>query len=192
VLALHAVLAAQDRIISASTAGRWPRLTAGANYDYAKPNPNVFNLSPEPPWADTWAFFASVSWSPNDFMVAGKQRAQVQADQAQTRADLESLRDGLRREVVQAAEDYRSAGEAMSAALVGIRAAEESYRVRREQFRAGSAVATDVIESESDLRRSRLDLINAAIDARIARARLDRATETRGGRYPRREMKNQP
>ena len=65
----------------------------------------------------------------------------------------------------------------MEAAQVGIRSAEESYRVRREQFRAGAAVATDVIDAEEDLRRARLDLVNAAIDVRIARARLDRAVE---------------
>jgi outer membrane protein TolC len=49
--------------------------------------------------------------------------------------------------------------------------------VRREQFRAGAAVATDVIIAEGDLNRARLDLINASIDLRIARARLDRAVE---------------
>ena len=47
--------------------------------------------------------------------------------------------------------------------------------MRREQFRAGAAVAIDVIDAETELRRARLELINAAIDMRIARARLDRA-----------------
>ncbi|KAF0166033.1 MAG: hypothetical protein FD160_4065, partial [Caulobacteraceae bacterium] len=66
---------------------------------------------------------------------------------------------------------------ALEAAKVGITAAEESYRVRREQFRAGAAVATDVVYAEADLRRARLELVNAAIDIRIARARLNRALE---------------
>jgi outer membrane protein TolC len=79
--------------------------------------------------------------------------------------------------VSQAYADYAAAHEAMEAALTGIEAAEESYRVRREQFRADEAVATDVIISEGELNRARLELINAAIDLRIARARLDRAVE---------------
>jgi len=41
-------------------------------------------------------------------------------------------------------------------------------------------VATDVIDAEEKLRRARLDLVNAAIDVRIARARLDRAVERPG------------
>jgi outer membrane protein TolC len=51
--------------------------------------------------------------------------------------------------------------------------------VRREQFRAGSVVATEVIQAETELRRARLELISAAIDTRIASARLDRAVETK-------------
>ena len=47
--------------------------------------------------------------------------------------------------------------------------------MRREQFRAGAAVAIDVIQAEAELRQARLELINAAIDVRIARARLDRS-----------------
>jgi outer membrane protein TolC len=90
-------------------------------------------------------------------------------------AELSALEDALRQEIGQGFEDYEAARQAMESALTGIRAAEESYRVRREQFRAGAAVATDVIDAESELRRARLELVNAAIDVRIARARLDRA-----------------
>jgi outer membrane protein TolC len=34
-----------------------------------------------------------------------------------------------------------------------------------------------VVDAENELRRARLELINAAIDVRIARARLNRAVE---------------
>jgi outer membrane protein TolC len=66
---------------------------------------------------------------------------------------------------------------ALDAARAGIAAAEESYRVRREQFRAGAAIAVDVIDSEAQLRQARLDLVNTLIDLRVAKARLDRALE---------------
>jgi outer membrane protein TolC len=92
-------------------------------------------------------------------------------------ADIAALEDAVRLEVSRAYEDYQAAREAMSSALTEIGASEESYRVRREQFRAGAAVATDVIIAEGDLNRARLDLINASIDLRIARARLTRAVE---------------
>jgi outer membrane protein len=176
--ALRAIVSAQERSISASHAGKLPKLAIGVTYDYAKPNPNVFSFEDSPPWSDNWIFFGMLSWSPNDFATAGSLGAQAEADRAQTLADVQAMMDALRREVTQSAEDYRSAREAMDAGLVGIRAAEESYRVRREQFRAGAAVATDVVDAESELRRARLELINSAIDVRIAAARLARATET--------------
>ena len=49
--------------------------------------------------------------------------------------------------------------------------------MRREQFRAGAAIAVDVIDSEGQLRQARLDLVNTLIDLRVAKARLDRALE---------------
>ena len=99
------------------------------------------------------------------------------ASKESSTAELAALEDALRREVAEAYAAYVAASQAMSAALTGIAAAEESHRVRREQFRAGAAVATDVIDAEAELRKARLELINAAIDARIAGARLDRAVE---------------
>lgn len=190
--ALRAMQSAQEFAVDATLAGRLPRLSVGASYDYAKPNPNVPSFREKPPWSDNWLFYGALSWSPNDFAVAGDQRDQAQADKAQTLADIQSLHDALRREVTQAAEGYRSSAEAMDAGLVGIRAAEESYRVRREQFRAGAAVATDVVDAEAELRRARLELINAAIDVRIAQARLDRAVQSGLPALSEADTRNQP
>jgi outer membrane protein len=176
--ALRAIVSAHERTIGASNRGKLPKLLVGATYDYAKPNPQALNFEEDPPWSDSWLFYGAVTWSPNDFATAGTQAGQAEADRAQTLADIQALTDALRREVTQAAEDFRSAQKAMEAGLVGIRAADESYRVRREQFRAGAAVAIDVIDAESELRSARLQVINAAIDVRIADARLARAMET--------------
>jgi len=44
------------------------------------------------------------------------------------------------------------------------------------RFRAATAVASEVVDALSELQRARLELIDAAIDARVARARLARAT----------------
>jgi outer membrane protein TolC len=121
--------------------------------------------------------YAALQWSPNDALSADAQIDQVRADLAQTLADLQSLEDALRVEVSQAYNGYASAHVALEAARIGIAAAEESYRVRREQFRAGAAIAVDVVDSETQLRQARLDLVNTLIDLRIAKARLDRAVE---------------
>lgn len=165
----------QDEEASASAGEELPDLVLQASYDIG--NPSTRATPSEDKWVGSWALVGLVRWSPNDFVVGGSRASASRAERAQTLADLGALEDALRLEVSRAYEDHKAANAAMQAALVGIRAAEESYRVRREQFRAGAAVATDVVDAEAALRRARMELVNAAIDIRIARARLDRALE---------------
>ncbi len=172
-VALRTMTRAHEHRASAENSNKLPKLSVLGTFDYANPNPAIDPYEEE--WKHSWAVMGSLTWSPSDFAAAGHRAGQAEADRAQTLADLQALEDALRREVASAYEDYLASRQAMESALTGILAAEESYRVRREQFRAGAAVATDVIDAESELRRARLELINAAIDVRIARARLDRA-----------------
>jgi outer membrane protein len=173
VLALRTMIKAHEYRARAENSNKLPKLAVAGTFDYANPNSAVDPYEEE--WGEAWAVIGAITWSPNDFASGGARAAQAEADRAQAQADLHALEDALRQEIAQGFEDYEAARQAMESALTGIRAAEESYRVRREQFRAGAAVATDVIDAESELRRARLELINAAIDVRIARARLDRA-----------------
>jgi outer membrane protein len=172
-IALRTMTRAHEHRASAESSNKLPKLAVLGTFDYSNPNPSIDPYAED--WNESWAVMGSLTWSPNDFAAAGARAGQAEAERAQTVADLHTLEDALRREVASAYEDYLASSQAMESALTGIRAAEESYRVRREQFRAGAAVATDVIDAESELRRARLELINAAIDVRIARARLDRA-----------------
>ena len=174
-LALRTMAGVHGRLADASAADGYPKLAVGASYDLGNPNSRFASFERE--WNGSWVALATLSWSPNDFAASGARADQSRADETAAHNDLDALEDTLRVEVAGAHEDYLAASAAMEAAQVGIRSAEESYRVRREQFRAGAAVATDVIDAEEDLRRARLDLVNAAIDVRIARARLDRAVE---------------
>ena len=177
--AMRLMAGAHEQARDAEQAGALPRLSISGVADYANPNPRIA-FQAEPAWNATWSAMAVLSWSPNDWAAATKGAGQAQADAMQARADLHALEDALRVEVTRAYEDYRAAVAAMGAASAGIAAAEESYRVRRQQFRAGAAVSTEVVDAEVELRRARLDLVNAAIDARIAQARLNRAVERSG------------
>jgi outer membrane protein TolC len=173
--ALRTMLEVHDTTIDASEAEQLPKLSVGANVDLANPNLRVAPF--ERKWGTSWALVGILSWSPNDFAMGDARADQVRAQRVQTQSDMQALEDALRQEVAQGYESYQASRAAMTAAQTGISAAEESYRVRREQFRAGAAVATDVVDAEAELRRARLELVNAAIDVRVARARIDRAVE---------------
>jgi len=57
-------------------------------------------------------------------------------------------------------------------------AAEENYRVRRELYRAGKATVVDVTDAETDLTRSRLDVVNSHV-TNASRAWRSRTPSTR-------------
>jgi outer membrane protein TolC len=166
---------AQGHTINSLQGAELPVLAIGGTAEQGNPNQRWFGTYEQ--WKGSWQAFASLVWSPNDTFNAAKQVDQARADLASTLADLQSLEDALRVEVSQAYNGYQSAHVALDAARSGIAASEESYRVRREQFRAGAAIAVDVIDAEAQLRQARLDLVNTLIDLRIAKARLDRAVE---------------
>jgi len=172
--ALDKIIEAYNESIDASAGSRYPHLALSAGVDYANPNQRV-SIIPEEKFKPSWDISAVLTWSPNELFEGGHRVAEAEADLAKARSDLEGLEDALAVEVTQAWQQYDAARAAMQAAGSGIQAAEESYRVWRELFNAGAAVATEVIDAESELRKARLELINSAIDMRIARARLDRA-----------------
>jgi outer membrane protein len=173
ILSLQTLAEAYDLNSSANAGGRLPHLVLSGGVDYANPNQRIFPS--EDKFKATWDVSAVLTWSPNSLFDANSKVSGAEADLAKARADLASLEQGLTIEVTQAYEQYTSALAAMQAAESGIAAAEESYRVRREQFRAGAAVATEVLDAEAGLRNARLELVNAAIDLRIARVKLDHA-----------------
>lgn len=174
---LRAMYEVHESTLSAENGAKLPKLALTGLAELSNPNQRVDPFTRE--FNGSWQVGAVLSWSPNDFFVADKRADRVAADRAVTETDIRLTELALRGEVDQAYEDFLAAQEAQSQALSGIAAAEETYRVRREQFRAGSVVATEVIQAETELRRARLELVSAAIDARIASARITRATESK-------------
>jgi outer membrane protein TolC len=171
--ALRELARAQEHERNASAGEYFPRVSVLANLDYANPNPRFFEQ--EDTFNATWTVGAQIGWSPNDALRANAQVTAANARAAQTRADIARLGDAIRLEVTRALESHEAARTALAASQVGIEAAEESYRVRLAQLRAGTAVTRDLIDAEAELTQARLELLNAAIDERVARARLTRA-----------------
>jgi outer membrane protein len=173
--ALRILATGHEYNIDALNGDKLPVLSVGGSAEYSQPNQFYFAQNDQ--WNGSWALYGAITWSPNDWAYSDKGVDQARADLAQTQADMRVLEDALRNEVSVPYDAYHTALAALDSARAGIAAAEESYRVRREQFRAGAAVATDVVDAETELRDARLRLVNAVIEMRIAKARMDRAIE---------------
>lgn len=154
-------------------AGNLPRLDAFGDIIYANPNQRVFPVQNR--FVATWDVGVSLTYSPNDIAVAGAQSKNLTAKAASIVAQRQQLEDGIRVEVTQARNSLREALATIESTAQGLVAAEESYRVRRSLFKNGRATAVELTDAETDLTRSRLEAINARVDARIAFVRLEHA-----------------
>jgi len=154
-------------------AAQYPRLDLAGNALYANPNQRIFPLRDQ--FDSTWDASVQLSWTPTDIPGSRASSAVYAAQEAQIIAQRQALLDGLRLEVTQAYQLQREAEVALATSLQGSLAAEESARVRRDLFRNGKATLVEVNDAEGELTRSRMEVVNAHIDARIARVRLDHA-----------------
>jgi outer membrane protein TolC len=154
-------------------AARYPRLDLQGNATYANPNPRIFPA--EKQFRGTWDASVILSWTPTDILGAHHSERGQKAQAAQVAAQRDQLIDGVRMEVANAWRAAREAEVAMNTTLQGLRAAEEGYRVRDNLFRNGKATLVELNDSQSDLVRAKLEIVNAHIDARVARVQLNHA-----------------
>ncbi len=171
--ALRRIIAAQSHSVDASEGARLPSLVITGSVDYSSPSGRVF------PQREEFRFSGnagvSLEWSLHDLLYGERNADEARAVIGEARADLRALEDAIRNQVTEAHIGYRTARAALTAARAGVDAAVEGYRVRMAQFRTGNALVSDLVDASVAQARAQLELVNAAIDARLALARLHRA-----------------
>ena len=156
------------KVVTAST---YPRLDAFGNLYHSNPNTRVFPQ--EEKWATTWDVGVQMTWKINDTFTTGAQVDELDASILQIEAQRAQLEDGIRLQVTNAYNILRNADFALETTQRQLKASEESYRVRRELFRAGRATSSELSDAEVALTKALFDALNARIDVRVARASLD-------------------
>lgn len=158
------------RAADAAAGAMLPTLAASARVDYANPN-NLF-VPPGDEFRTSWSLSAVLSWSPDGAWAAHKATDAARARARETRALMEALRDLVRIEVHEAHARRRAAEQGWAAAKRSAAAAETGYEAVREGYELGVFDATDLIDSELQLERARLGVIDASVSFRIWQVRL--------------------
>ncbi len=171
--ALRRLVEARERSIRATLGRQYPQLFVQGNVDIANPNQRI--IPQQQQFNTTWDVSVVLRWSPNEMGTARAQAAEARARLEQARQDIANLSDAVRLEVSEAHSSLEAARLAFEAARVGLVAAEAEHQVRMAQLEAGAAVTSDVLDAETSVTRARLQLIDAAIELRLARARLNKA-----------------
>ena len=167
--ALAANLDASDAQLSAARAGYWPRVDAFGEAQYSDPNQRY--IPPVDHMYATWAVGAEVVWSPNDAVSTSYSSSAARARRDAIESQLGQLRDGIRGEVVTAWEAVRDAKTALDTTQRALHAAETNWQTRRDLYRYGRATGLEVLDAETELTRSRMEMLAARVDAEVARAR---------------------
>jgi outer membrane protein TolC len=164
---------AARKLADVNRAGRYPVLSGFGDATYANPNQRRVPQAAE--WFGTWALGAQITWSPNDVLGANAGGADADARAAALDAQKQAVRDGVDLEVTQAYQGIVEADAAIDSTQRQLASAVEGYRVARELFNNGRGTATTLIDAEIVLAQTRFEHLNAKVDARIARVRLEHA-----------------
>jgi outer membrane protein TolC len=172
--AMRETLAAQRAAAQANDATGYPHVAIYGAADLSAPSryviPPNFDLQP------SWEVGATLSWAPNDALIAAHRGEELAAQYAATEAELEQLQRAVTLEVRQAHASVRAARRTLEAARAALSSAEAAYQSRDAQLRAGEATAADLASAQNDLDRARLGVLDAAVQLRTARAQLAYAT----------------
>jgi outer membrane protein TolC len=160
-------------LADASKASRYPNFSAFADGITGSPNPRY--VPPNNDFNTTWDLGAQITWSPNDVLTANGSVSDYESRAAAIEANKNVVRDSIEVEVTQALQAVHEADFAIETGTREQASAEEAYRVARELFNNGRGTSTTLTDAETDVTRARLDRLNAVVDARVARIKLDHA-----------------
>ena len=158
---------------AAEKSGLFPKLSAFAVADYARPNQRVFPQ--EDKFKFTWQAGLQLTWTLNEALVSNAQDKRFAADLRELRANRESLERGTRIAVLNAQQNVDIAVRSFVTSKKGLDAANESYRVRQALLAAQRATAVELVDAEANLTRARIAAVNARIDLRVALVELEHA-----------------
>lgn len=172
------ILAAQQKVeasrqgVSGAKSAFGPRVNADAGVGVR--DDSFFPSDPE------WTIGMSIDIPVFTGFSLQRKLGRAKADLSRDEALLASLSLKIRQEVWTAAANLQTAGEAIAAAEVLIRQADESLRLARERYEAGAGVITDLLDAETDRARAGLSLARARWDHRVSRAEFDWSTGSLG------------
>jgi outer membrane protein len=156
-LALNARLKAEEATVTARKADSYPTVIAQLSHTYQE---NQYLLYPNANF-----LFLGLSWQAYD---GGVRRANVREAEftvTRTQQQIVDLTRQLEIQVEQAYRDYLQALKEATTAETNIKASEENLRIEEDQYKAGQARTTDVLDAESVLAESRFSLVNQRYNA---------------------------
>lgn len=149
----------------------YPRLEGVGNLTYGNPNRRFVPLEQE--WNGSWDIGVRLLFTINDLGTKGAQAERTEAEIAEVQLRRQQLEDELRDAIYEAVESLRDANQACETTRQTVPAAELAFNDRKELFDRGLSTAFELLDAETTLIKTRLELVDAHVSLRSARVRLD-------------------
>jgi outer membrane protein TolC len=173
--ALRRQVAAAEARVRASNLARLPRLSLVGTGDVSAPSPRAFAVSRLTP-VPTWEVSVLLEWSLSALTTGAAAAERAAAERAALEARAAAAERRLDAERAAAAAALAGSRGRLAAAKARREAARRLAEARRQEWRAGTVLALEVITAESELTRASLAAADAVHDLRLATARLDAAS----------------
>ncbi len=173
---------ARARVVAAEArraqndASMLPSLSASFNLNYDNPNQRIFPQTAR--FTATWDATVALQYSIDGAILAGARRRQLDAAATREKLAQDQARQQLEERVIVAAGNLEAAQLGIATARYSATAAKQRFEQTRERHAQGMATQTELAESENAWLSSRLTLVDALVDARLARAELRRIVGT--------------
>jgi outer membrane protein TolC len=156
---------------AANRAARYPVVSAFGDGVEGYPNPRYIPANAA--FNGTWDVGVQATWAPNDILTANGGRHDYEARANAFEAQAQVTRESIIVEITQDFEQLKQADFSLDSTKRELASATEAYRVARELFNNGRGTSTTLTDSERDLFTARNDALNAAVNVRLARVRLE-------------------
>lgn len=173
----RAALAAANASVKAANAPYWPTISVSGSYGVNQSAPRFQggNLWLMGEGGNPNSKSVSFQLSYPIFNQLQRETQIVQARVAEDNAEA-AVRDAelaVQQQLVQAYGQYELALARIELQQASVEAAEEDLRVQRQRYELGASTLLDVLTSQSTLNQARVSLIQARLDARVAKAQLE-------------------
>lgn len=165
--------AMQEAAVVAARGGWYPQIVLLGNFDIARPNPRI--IPPKDAWEQSWDVGVSVQWNVWDWFATDSRTSQARAGLAQTEAMVRRVDDAVALEAARSYFRLAEVKERIDVATLGIRQAEESFRITKERFAQGVSTNADLLDAETELLQARLNETQAVVDFAIEKEKLKKA-----------------
>jgi outer membrane protein TolC len=163
-LALRARLVAEQDAVGVRRADSYPTLIAQASHTYQQ---NQYLLYP-----NANVLFLGLNWQAYDGGIRQANVREAEIAVARTQQEIADLLRQFETRVDRAYRDYLQALREAATAETNVKASEENLRIVEDQYKAGLAKSTDVLDAESVLAESRFALVNQHYNAYLKQGAL--------------------